>query len=380
MKIACISSAQVPSTKANSIQVMKVCQALVQNGEDVSLNVPGTNPVQWEELAALYGLVDPFPVIQLKSRPFFKKLDFTLASLKRARRIRVDLVYTRLLWAAFLASLRGLPVVLELHDLPGGRYAPTIYKRFLKLEKPKLTVYITSALKQLADTKLGVHAREGEYLIAPDGVDLERYQHLAEPAQARAMLGLEEKPTVVYSGGFYAGRGLEMMQQLALAFPQVQFLWVGGTPEQVSEWRIRLNTAGVRNVELTGFVPNARLPLHQAAADVLLMAYSLSFGGSGGGDIAAVSSPMKLFEYMAAGRCILASDLPVLREVLNEKNAAFYQAENFTDLCAQFADLISNDARRKKLAAAAREDVQAYSWRTRMAVIIKTVQGLIEGK
>ena len=123
MKIACISSAQVPSTKANSIQVMKVCQALVQNGEDVSLNVPGTNPVQWEELAALYGLVDPFPVIQLKSRPFFKKLDFTMASLKRARRIRVDLVYTRLLWAAFLASLRGLPVVLELHDLPGGRYA-----------------------------------------------------------------------------------------------------------------------------------------------------------------------------------------------------------------------------------------------------------------
>ena len=183
-----------------------------------------------------------------------------------------------------------------------------------------------------------------------------------------------------YSGGFYAGRGLEMMQQLALAFPQVQFLWVGGTPEQVSEWRIRLTTAGVRNVELTGFVPNARLPFYQAAADVLLMPYSLSFGGSGGGDIAAVSSPMKLFEYMAAGRCILASDLPVLREVLNEKNAAFYQAENFTDLCAQFADLISNDARRKKLAAAAREDVQAYSWRTRMAVIIKTVQGLIEGK
>ena len=380
MKIACISTAQLPSIKANSIQVMKVCQALVQNGEDVSLYVPGTVPVSWEELADYYGLIDPFPVIQVKFRRLFKRMDFTLASLRDARIKQVDLVYTRMLWVAFLARLRGLPVVLELHDLPGGRFGPTIYRRFLRFEKPKLTVYITSALKQLADANLGVQAREGEFLVAPDGVDLERFQDLPDPPRARALLGLEETTTAVYSGGFYAGRGLDIMQQLALVFPQVQFLWIGGTPEQVNEWSGRLSTAGVRNVKLTGFIPNAKLPSYQAAADVLLMPYSLAFGGSGGGDIAAVSSPMKLFEYMAAGRSILASDLPVLREVLNDRNAAFYQPENFPDLCAKFAVLISNVSMRKKLAAAAQEDVKAFSWRTRMAVIINIMKGLIEKK
>jgi len=81
--------------------------------------------------------------------------------------------------------------------------------------------------------------------------------------------------------------------------------------------------------------------LYQAAADVLLMPYSSSFGGSGGGNIARVSSPLKMFEYLASGRAILASDIPVLREVLTDKTACFYQPENFKHLCQQFSALVS---------------------------------------
>jgi hypothetical protein len=62
MKIAYIAAAQIPSMKANSIQVMKVCQALRLNGETVHLYVPGTRQYSWNELKAAYGINEEFPI------------------------------------------------------------------------------------------------------------------------------------------------------------------------------------------------------------------------------------------------------------------------------------------------------------------------------
>lgn len=377
MKIACISTAQFPSTRAHSIQVMKVTQALAQNGEEVVLYLPGKEPPAWQELADQYGLIEPFEIITLPTRPGLKRLDFSLAGVKSARRWGAQLVYTRMLWVALFAGLRAMPFVLEMHDLPSGTFGPHIYRRILRMKAPKLVVYITSALKTLADQRFGVAARVGEYLIAPDGVDLERYSDLPKPAAARKKLALEEAMTAGYSGGFYPGRGLELMQQLARAFPQVRFLWIGGNDDQVEWWRARLKEADIHNVQLTGFIPNSQLPLYQAAADILVMPYSRAFGGSGGGDISAVSSPMKLFEYMAAGRCILASDLPVLREVLNDQTAAFFEIENFSDLREKFAELLTDGTRREKLASAAKSAVNAYSWKTRMTGIMRVMNNTL---
>lgn len=378
MKIAYISTAEVPSTRANSLQVMKVCQALVQLGEEVGLILAGGNPVDWKELSESYGLSELFPILRLSTRPFFKKLDFTFKAVSQARKDGTDLVYTRMPWAAFIARTRGLKAVLEMHDLPTGRFGPLVYRLYLRSRNPGLTVYITMALKELTDKQLGVQARAGEYAIAPDGVDLARYQQLPNARKARAELGLPERFTAVYSGGFYPGRGLEVLEPLAQAFPQVQFLWVGGSAEQVAHWQGRLDTSAIKNVTLTGFIANHRLPFYQAAADVLLMPYSRSFGGSGGGNIARVSSPLKLFEYLATGRAILASDLPVLREVLNDQNASFYAPEDFADLCQKFAQLLSDPGLRKRLGEAARLSAQAYDWKTRMAGILDAANSLLK--
>jgi glycosyltransferase involved in cell wall biosynthesis len=113
------------------------------------------------------------------------------------------------------------------------------------------------------------------------------------------------------------------LSELARQMPQVNFLWVGGTPELVKFWRGKLNEANITNVTMTGFVQHERIPLYQAASDVLLMPYSRSVEGSSGQDIAEVINPMKMFEYMAAGRPVISADLPSIREVLNEGNAVF---------------------------------------------------------
>ena len=162
--------------------------AAVQLGEDVRLYLPEGKSVEWQELAETYGLTAQFPILRFASRPFLKRLDFAFNAVSHARSEGADLVYTRVPWAALIARARGLKCVLEIHDLPTGRFGPLVYRWYLRHRNPGLTVYITAALKDLADRVPGVQARPGEFAIAPDGVDLARYQQLPNPRQARTAL------------------------------------------------------------------------------------------------------------------------------------------------------------------------------------------------
>jgi len=375
VRIAYIAASVIPSWTANSVQVMKVCQALLQNGHEVHLFVPGQTTTSWDALRSHYGIENEFSVHWLKFNPLLKKLDFVLTALKRTKKLRLNLVYTRLLWAAVLASWKGLPVILEVHDRPVGRMGPWLFKQLLKSQGTKRIVLITHALKVILEQEYQLQFRPGETIIAPDGVDLERYTRKVDASSARAQLGLEDRFTAVYSGGFYEGRGLESLMELAIRFPEVRFLWVGGKKDVVEIWKKKLENAGVRNILLTGFVPNEQLPRYQMAADILLMPYGKVIAGSSGGNIADVSSPMKMFEYMATGRVILTSDKLVLREVLNETNAAFYKSEDIQNMEDLFETLLQDAGLRNKLANQALIDVQKYSWRARMQRIISSVDG-----
>ena len=370
MKIAYIAPAEIPSSTANSIQVMKVCQALTQLGHETSLIVPGSQNTSWQDLSAHYGIFTRFPIHWLPARKSLRKLDFAWAAVHMAKKQQSKVIYTRLYWVAVLALQQKMPVILEMHELPSGRFGPWLYRRYLHLKGQKFTVFITHALKTLIEKSLNVHHAPDQFYIAPDGVDLERYASLPSPVAARSSLDLQELPTVAYSGGFYPGRGLEILFDLARALPQIQFLWVGGKPAIVEAWREKVTAAGLKNVRLTGFISNHDLPLYQAAADVLLMPYSQKVSGSSGGDISSVTSPMKLFEYMACGRVIVSADLSVLHEVLNDANAVFYPPDDLIALTGTITDLLNNPEHRQRLAEQARQDVVQYSWQARMESIL----------
>ena len=270
MKITCISASEVPSSNANSIQVMKACQALAQLGHTVQLLVPaagGARPsdekLSPSELASFYGLAATFPVEWLPATPRLRRYDFSWRAVQRARRWGAEAVYAWPPQAAVLALLRGLPVLLEMHGEPEGSFGPLLFRLFLRLPGRKRWLPITQALVDLLAGRYPV-ARV-PYCVSPNGVDLERYSNLPEPSLARQTLGLPEQPTVGYTGHLYAGRGMSLLVELARHFPQVHFLWVGGHPADVEHWRGQLASANIPNVTLTGFVENSRLPLYQAA-------------------------------------------------------------------------------------------------------------------
>jgi glycosyltransferase involved in cell wall biosynthesis len=377
MKIACITASAVPSSSANSIQAMKVCQALAQLGNEVTLLVPGESESGAEKgLPSFYGISSVFPVEWLKKR---SRRAFTWSAVRRAAELNADLVYTWVPQSAVFALLRRFPVILEMHDLPAGRIGPLWYRLFLHITGRKRIMVITRALQSALDSRYGtllpfqgvLPGRDYagstrppvDVILAPNGVEAERFADLPAAEQARGTLGLEEAPTVLCAGHLYLGRGADLFLALAQSLPDARFVWAGGAPADVDEWRGRASALGLGNVAFTGFVPNERLPLYLAAADVLLMPYGRDIAiSSGGGHSALISSPMKMFEYLAAGRPILASDLPVFREVLDERNAALCPPEDTSAWAEALRDLLANPKKRAALSRRAKADSARYTW------------------
>lgn len=381
MKIAVIAPTEIPARRANTVQVMKMAQAFAGLGHAVRLAAPATSHASvhsWEDLSRHYGLVHPFMVDWLPAAPRLRRYDYAWRALHWARGWGADLVYTRLPQAAALAGILGVSAILEMHDLPQGFMGTRLFRRFLHSSQSRRLVIITRALEKdlsrIFDLAAG-NRLPGFVVIAPDGVDLERYRDLPEPFQARRNLpvSLPERFTAGYTGHLYAGRGTEILLGLARRLPEITLLLVGGEPKDVAQLQAEAQHAGLSNAIFTGFVANAELPRYQAACDVLLMPYQHQVAASSGGDIARYLSPMKMFEYMACGRPILSSDLPVLREVLNPENARLLPADDLDSWAAALKELSASPEACQRLGAQARRDVAAYTWERRAARILEGI-------
>jgi glycosyltransferase involved in cell wall biosynthesis len=375
MRIAAISNSRIPSLTANSTQAMKVCDALVQTGHEVHLIIPAeADESPWDALAAQYGIRNRFPVLRMPSRRALKRIDFVWYAHAAARRMRAELVYTWLPQSAVLESWLGAPVVLEMHADVAGTFGPWWLRQFCAGSGVRRLLVTTVALRRTLEHSTGIRFPEGDVQIAPNGVDTERYSDLPEPAGARRRLGLPERITVGFTGHFYTGRGIELLFELAQTLPNLQFLWVGGTPDRVEHWRRKLAEAMVTNVRLFGFVENSRLPLYQAAADMLVMPYGSRVQASSGQDIAEVINPMKMFEYMATGRAIVTADLSVIREVLDESMALFCPVGDIGAWKTAILELSDDSQRRNRLGLSAREASRRYTWTARAR---RAVDGMI---
>lgn len=382
MKIAAITNSRIPSLTANSIQAMKVAQALMQLGHDVRMFAPAeTEPASSELLITHYGLRITPRLELLPSEKHFKRFDFIFHAQRAAKRFNADLIYTWLPQSAVLGLWAGYPVVLEMHADVTGLMGAWWLRQFWKAKGHKLMTVTTSTLRNALERSTKLEFKDESVLIAPNGVELERYQNLPSPSEARRQLNLKDGLTVGFTGHIYPGRGADLLFELAKQMPNVNFLWVGGTPELVKHWRNKLNEANMTNVTMTGFVKHENIPLYQAAADVLLMPYSRSIEASSGQDIAEVINPMKMFEYMASGRAIVSADLPSIREVLNEGNAVLIGEigeKRIGGWRLEIEKLLADESLWAKLGNQAKKDVEQFSWVKREERVLEILMNQLE--
>lgn len=371
MKIAVIAQGSIPAQTANSIQNMKMSGALAGLGNEVKVFAPGVDPkINWDHLANHYGLKDRFEIQWIPFASFLRRYDFAWSAVRAAQEWHADLVYTRLPQAATWAARRGFPTIFELHDLPSGTMGPWLLRRFLSSPGALSLVVNTN---HLADQLKRRYRLSADLLqLAPNGVDIERYTNLPDPQIARKNLGLAEGFTAGYTGHLYAGRGIELILELARVLPSMQFLLAGGRSDDVAQRKQQAR--GLSNVHFTGFVANADLPAYQAACDVFLMPHSRKVAGSSGADIAKFTNPLKMFEYLACGRPILASDLPILREILNEENAVILPGDDVLAWSKALKSLQDSPAKRKALAEAGKRTAALFSWQKRAQSVLQDIE------
>ena len=385
MKVRYLSISQVPSTTANSIHVLKMAQALAQHGHSVELVCPVQSNVprffchvkklsETPQIADQYGISSDWAAsIQLRHIPTWKPLRM-LDYFARATLLGLTcrFVFTRHPLIGSACALLRIPTYLELHSPHLGRLSRSLLQRACGTKALRAVVVISTPLRELL---LQAHPLPGlneKILIEPDAVDLAQFQSPPARVKARSDLGLSTQDTVLgYAGHLYEGRGVERILDIAQAIPTLKVLIAGGTPLDIERVRLLIREREIKNVSLLGFIENAKLPVVLASCDFLAMPYQRQVRVSSGTlDTSAWMSPMKLFEYMAASRVILSSDLPVLREILNEKNSVLLEPEDSSAWISAITRLMSRPLERETLALQAWQDVQRYDWKKRVARII----------
>lgn len=372
MKIALIAGSKIPSRTANSIQTIKMAQAFVERGHDIMVYVPGVSPDHsWEKIAEHYGVHTQIDIRWLQTISRLRSYDFGIRAVHQGLHWGANLLYTRLPQAAAYASWRGFPTIFEVHDMPSGRFGPRLMRAYLRGRGARRLVTITRALADDISSVYTVPSLFGFSLVAPDGVDLDRYRDLPSPRKARMALGMGEKFTVGYSGHLYPGRGIDLILRVAARLPEFNFMIVGGEPKDVAQLKQKVKEVGLKNILVFGFVSNDKLPEYQAACDALLMPYQAYVSASSGGDIARYLSPLKMFEYLACGRAILASDLPVLQEALiSGENALILPSADANAWVRALKKLSADPDYKVRLGDNARAAAKKYTWTSRVERIL----------
>lgn len=381
MKITYITQSPVPSSAANSVHVMKMAQALAKAGHAVTLLSPeykrqGAKPF----ITDLYSHYNVDSVFKYKSIPFIKNRRLRQSSNDFFVKLfllltRTQLVFTRNPDAALAGLSLGLPTIFEWHDSPANA-APKILQKFLKIIRHKnfvAMIVISQALKDEIQNQFPLPA--DKIIAAHDGADI----IIPVP---RPKLALSDKIRIGYAGHLYQGRGLDIIGAAAKNLPDYEFHIVGGNADDLLFWQAEIS--GTRNIIFHGQVPPSEIPGYLASFDILLSPYQRKVAVSSGsgvassGNTASWMSPLKIFEYMASGKPIICSDLPVLKEVLrNQDNCLLCPPDDIQAWTSAINKLAEDKQLSDRLAENAFHDLKEnYTWDARVKNIFAQLPAL----
>lgn len=373
MKIIYINNSRLPTERAHGYQIGKMCEAFAAAGAEVELWYPARQSQIKEDVFNYYDLKPIFRTVEIKSfdwlrfHEYLGKPSFWLHSLFFFVRLffkKVDsaaIIYTRNIEISWLFNLKKHKVVYESHCWPESKAG--LFKYFANSNEK--VIAITAALKKLY---LADGFKANKVLLAPDGVDLAEFGSRLAKAEARQKAGLPlNKKIAVYAGHLYEWKGAQILADAAgLLGSEVLVVFVGGTPWDLKKFKNK--NSALENILITGHVKHSLVPFYLRAADVLVLP------NLGREKISsAYTSPLKLFEYMASERPIVASDLPSLREVLNENNSLLVEPGRAESLAGGIKRVLSDPELGGKIAARAGEDARKYSWEKRAERIMEFI-------
>lgn len=407
MKLIYAANARIPSEKAHPYQMVQMCEAFAAAGVEVTLlHAARRNPpeLRTRDVWGHYSVartftveripcLDLYPLTWRLSGRLMRWADklaaalvfvtYHLALIFRLAREREAVIYSRnaatLAVIALLWPRRARRAYFEAHT-----YAATgLGDRMRRWLAPRLAgvVVITGHLR---DRYAEAGVPPERLIVAADGIRQERFAVEGDRAAWRAQLGWPADAFIVgYMGRFHTlgmdkgvGDLLAAVAQLAAdGRGSVRLGLVGGPDEAVERLREAAADLGLppETILYAGQVPAEAVPGYLRAFDVCAMPFPWTE------HFAYYASPMKLFEYMASGSPLVASDLPATAEIVSDgQNGLLYPPGDVDALAAALRRLRDDLALAAALAANAGRDVLDYTWTARahhvLAFIHTTMQ------
>ncbi len=362
-----LSRGNLPSQMAHTAQIAKMSQALSQKVDNFELITSGNLGAairgldqefkDWYNLHRDFKLVRlpvhlrkcfPFPKTYQSSRYF--KLALLYTYLKSP-----SLVYCRTVPLVERLLKMGIPVLWEWHEpIKDGSSESNFFKY-------KNLVGVVTLSQKLAEQYIQIGLDAEKVLVAHSAVELENFLPHQDQKIARNNLHLPlNQKIIVYSGHLYEGKGIKTIIETAHLLPEYQFILVGGWTGDIERVKKLCQDENLLNVRLIGHVPQSQLSSYLYAADILILPTSQYW------NLATFTSPLKLFEYMAVKKPIVASALPNIMTVLrNRENALLAEPDDALSFQQAINELIEKPDLADNIAESAYQEVKNFTWEKR---------------
>lgn len=365
MKIHYVSAyaAEFPSRTANSIHVMKMCEAFISIDMDVVLYLRGQGFSEKEVLDS-YGIAVPVKIIFLNSMiPILNRINYSAKAVYHAKSCHADLIVSRSAIPCWFADKFNIDFVFDAHGPISERNLVErwCFKTILESPRFKRMTFNSKAMKTwYVDNDLT--PCDGELIVAMNGAST---RSAGQDGFFIDWPGKSNRFQIGYTGHLYPGRGVDLILLCAERLPEVDFHFIGGNDTDIEYWR---SNCASKNVYFHGYVNPGLVSEYRELCDVLLAPYQASgVTVSGGkGDSSKYMNPIKVIEYMSSGKAIIASDLPAIRDCL-PKGVAILVDPTDTDGWVNAIRMLESDKRLyDELCARAKSSFgSGYTWEAR---------------
>lgn len=368
-KLTYIHTTPISSKKANLIQVLNMCKSFANHGIEVVLLLPesrGKANIEIDERIEIkfYEINDWMP----------STIKYSWAIHKYLKENKLQgIVFIRQFTIAIIIQLFKYHYIYESHNnsLFSNPIIDKILKKTLKrLIAKKQFLLLFSISGELNEYWKQFSKKNQEKMdYYHDGIEKSLFQNNLSKYQARRELGIIEKSQkiVTYAGSLYKDRGIENIIYLARDFPDVLFMVIGGPNSEINELVNLANEMKVYNIQFKGVVPHKDVPKYLYMADILLAFWS--------DKVKTINycSPLKVFEYMASERLIIAHAYPTIKEVLTDDDAILIEPNSYRSMKLGMEEALKNEMPERPLNAKIKV-MEKYTWDKRAEYIINKVR------